>query len=277
MAHTLNFKGHRLTYYVEGKGESILFLHGWPTNAQLWSDQVAALKDHYRCIRIDWLGFGNSDKPSDYQYTFTHKKEILSQLMAEILAPEEKINLVAHDIGGPAAILWADENPEKVKRLILLNTVVYPMKTPLDASSEFILHTPLLRDIFVSPFGIRQVLKTNTKSGRAGLKEKIDEICAPFLQVESAIKRRTLTEPLGNRKKNEVSGLSHKFKKLEAEKHLIIAAQDPLCYAHIKKLSEENPEVPRHYIEKCGHFIAIDQPEKLNAILFKILNSQASF
>jgi len=183
--------------------------------------------------------------------------------------------LIAHDIGGPAAILWAHENQEKVKRLILLNTVLYPMKTPLDATSEFILHTPLLRDIFVSPFGIRQVLKTNVKSGRPGLEEKIKEICAPFLKVESSIKRRTLTEPLGNRKKNEVSGLASKYKEMTVEKHLIIASQDPLCYAHIKKLAEENPEVPRHYIEKCGHFIAIDQPTKLADILTGILGSKS--
>ena len=273
MAHTLHFQGHKVSYYHEGSGEPLLFLHGWPTHAQLWSDQVAGLKDRYLCIRLDWLGFGASDKPHDYQYSFTHKKELLDKLIGEILPEEEKLNLIAHDIGGPAAILWASEHPERVKRLILLNTVLYPMKTPLDATSEFILHTPLLRDLFVSPFGIRQVLKTNTKSGREGLHQKIEEICAPFLKVDSSIKRRTLTEPLGNRKKNEVNSLSKKYKELAVEKHLIIAAQDPLCYAHIKKLGEENPEVPRHYIEKCGHFIAIDQPDRLTEILAKILGT----
>ena len=155
MAHTLTFKGHKVSYYLEGSGESLLFLHGWPTNALLWSDQVAALNDRYRCIRLDWLGFGASDKPQDYRYSFTHKKELLDKLIGEILPGEEKVNLIAHDIGGPATILWASEHPERVKRLILLNTVIYPTKTPLDATSEFILHTPLLRDLFVSPFGIR--------------------------------------------------------------------------------------------------------------------------
>lgn len=256
MTHTLDFQGHKVNYYVEGRGEAILFLHGWPTNAKLWTDQVDALKNQFRCIRIDWLGFGNSDKPHDYQYTFSHKKEIIDQLLEEILPAGEKVNLIAHDIGGPAAILWAHENQDKVERLILLNTVLYPMKTPLDAASEFILHLPLLRDLFVSPFGIRQVLKTNTKSRRKGLDHKIEEICTAFTKVENSIKRRSLTEPLGDRNNNEVSTLSLKFKELKGEKHLIIARQDPLCYAHIKRLGEENPEVPQHYIDECGHFFA---------------------
>ncbi|MCB0842953.1 MAG: alpha/beta hydrolase [Bacteroidetes bacterium] len=271
MKQILKYQNHQIFTSSEGKGDKIIFLHGWPTNSKLWQAQVNSLKNNYQVITLDWLGFGQSDKPVDHTYSFTGSKEILDLVLKAYLEEGEKITLVAHDIGGPPTILWASENQEKVKRLILLNTVLYPFKTTLDALSEVLMATPLLKDMFVSSFGLRMVMKTNTKSSGKEITQRIDDILSDYKEVASALKRKTIHEPLHNRKENELSFVSQKFKNLDVQKYLIIAKEDPLCYAHIKKLSEENPAVPVYYIPDCGHFMAIDRPEALNTVLGEIL------
>ena len=274
MIQTIEYQDHQIYTLTEGNGEVIIFLHGWPTNSRLWKSQVETLKTDYKVITLDWLGFGKSDKPTENKYTFTKKKEILDAVLSVLLKRHEKVTIVAHDIGGPPAIIWASENEERVKQLILLNTIIYPFKTITDALSEILLSIPLLKDIFVSQFGLRLVMKTNTKSGDKAINKKIEDILEVYKNVKNTIKWKTLLEPLREGRKNEIHSISEKFRDLRIKKYLVIAKDDPLCYAHIKKLSIENPNVPAYYIKGCGHFIPIDKPNALNEILIKILKGE---
>ena len=271
MIHSIQYHSYHVKYFTQGNGERVIFLHGWPTNARLWQDQLDFLQTDYGVIALDWLGFGLSDKPVHFQYTFTRMKEILDLVLADALAEGEKITIVAHDIGGPPAILWAGENEDKMERLVLLNTVIYPFKTNLDALSELLLGIPLVNDLFVSQFGLKNVMKTNTRSGDNAIGRRIDDILGIDRKISSVVKRNTLVGPLKEGRRNEIHTIADKFKGLPIRKNLIIARKDPLCYAHIKKLSEENPGVPTHFIDNCGHYIAIDRPGELNNILLGIL------
>ncbi|MEL7422096.1 MAG: alpha/beta hydrolase [Bacteroidota bacterium] len=271
MQHRISYQDYQIAAYSQGEGETIIFLHGWPTNAELWRSQVEALQANYRVIAFDWLGFGASDKPTQHTYTFTAQKEILDTVISELVPPDEKITLVGHDIGGPPTILWASENPERVARLILLNTILYTLKTPLDAFSEVLLSLPITRDLFVSNWGLNSVFGVNTKSGSAATKAHIKELVAAYANAPAALKRQTLVQPMHHGRQNELKTLSQQFAQLPVDKHLIIAKKDPLCYAHIRRLSEENPDVPVHYLDNCGHFMPIDRAEELNGVLRGIL------
>lgn len=271
MRQTITYQGHHIAYYLHGSGEPLLFLHGWPTNAQLWAAQVEALKANYRVITLDWLGFGASDKPLDHHYTFTRKREILDLLLQEVLTEGEQITLIAHDIGGPPAVLWASENEARVRRLILLNTVLYPLATPLDRASHLFFNTPIINTILMSSFGLRTIMKTNTRSGSTTVNQRISAILAAFAETEKAVKLKTILEPMNEGRRNELLTLSEQLSNLQVEKHLVIAREDPLCFAHVHKFYQENPEVPAHFMDNCGHYIPIDRPAELNDILNNIL------
>ena len=189
-----------------------------------------------------------------------------------LLKDGERINIVAHDIGGPPAILWAAENPERVRRLVLLNTVLYPLKTKMDASSEVLFKTPILWKILMSSFGLKQIMRSNTRSKSNELKKKVAGILEAYNTVDPSLKRKTITEPMHHGRQSVLPQLSLIYSALEVSKYLVIAKEDPLCYEHIKKLSEENPEVPVFPIANCGHYIAIDRSEELNQILVEILS-----
>lgn len=272
MTKFVKYKNHNIVVHIEGSGEVLVFLHGWPVNSNLWKSQVDFFKDNYKVITFDWLGFGQSDKPVNHHYTFTNKKDILDEVLSSVLKKEEKVTIIAHDVGGPPAILWTSENQGRVNRLIVLNTIVYPFSTALDQLSHVLFKTPVIKNIIMSSFGLKILMNViMTKGGGVAHRNRINEILAVHQDLTTEIKLKTILEPLEQGKKNEFLILAKKYKELKVEKHLIVAKKDSLCYAHVKKLSEENPAVPTHIIENCGHFIPIDKPDFLNEILNKII------
>ncbi len=274
MTRSLSYKQYHIHCSIEGTGEKLIFLHGWPTNSALWNSQIESFSKFYQTFTFDWLGFGKSDKPFENAYTFSQQQEILDTVLTELLLPGEQVTLIAHDIGGPPAIRWASEHADRVKRLILLNTVLYPFSTPLDKMSHFLFRVPVIREVIASSFGLRVLMKTMTRSRSKGLNSRIRSLLNATEDAKSAVTLTTILSPLEAGLKNELLDLAETFRDLPVERALIIASGDPLCYAHIKKLHEENPNVPAYFIEKCGHYIPLDRPTELTKILMQILEKR---
>lgn len=110
----------RMHYIDEGAGEVLLFVHGTPTWSFLYRQQIQALRTHYRCIAVDHLGFGLSDKPEAGNYHPARQAERLEQLVSALGLQE--ITLIVHDFGGPIGLHLAIRHPERVRRVILFNS-----------------------------------------------------------------------------------------------------------------------------------------------------------
>ena len=135
--------GHRLHYIDEGQGDTILFVHGTPSWSFDFRNIIKGLKDNYRCMAIDHIGFGLSDKPEQYDYsTQNHSKSLEKFVLDKQL---NNITLVVHDFGGPIGLNFAIQNPEKVKRLVVMNSWLWSSKTDPDyIKLSKILKSPLL-------------------------------------------------------------------------------------------------------------------------------------
>ena len=273
MIRKVNYKDYQVHVYVEGEKEAVLLLHGWPTNAGLWKAQRDFLKPNYQVITPEWLGFGQSDKPKDHQYSLNSMVEILDKLVDLVLPREEKLTIIAHDIGGLAALLWASGHHERVKSLILLNTVFYNFQTPLDKLGHFFFGLPLFNRLQLSNFGLSSLMMNLLKSKNQDKFQAAYDVLKRNEEIPRIIRRKTIMEPLDQEGRKLVCGLAASFKSLAVDKHLVIARKDPLCYAHMQRIYEENPEVPAHFLEDCGHFISLDQPEALNKLLAQILTA----
>ncbi len=275
MPHFVTHQQHRIAVYEVGQGSALLFLHGWPTNAQLWQPQVDALKAHYRVLTLDWLGFGQSDKPLDYAYTFTQQKEALNSVLQEVLAPDEQVTLIGHDIGGPPAILWASEHPARVRQLILLNTVLYPFSTPLDKFSHTLFKIPILKQLLGSRFGLRQIMRRVTNSKTKAVYKRINHILDGHQGLSPNLAIKLILAPLTHGKQAELLSLASLYQGLDIPRHLIIATEDPLCGAHMARLQEENPSIGVSYLRGCGHYVAVDDAFELIEVLGKLLHPPA--
>lgn len=110
----------RMHYVDEGQGEPIVFLHGQPSWSFMYRAPLAGLASRARCIGVDWLGFGRSDKPRHWHYRIDAHAENLDSLIEALGL--DGVTLVVHDWGGPIGLGWAVRHPERVKRLVILNT-----------------------------------------------------------------------------------------------------------------------------------------------------------
>jgi haloalkane dehalogenase len=119
----LELAGNRLHYLDEGEGEPLVMLHGNPTWSFYYRNLVKAFSGRYRTIVPDHIGCGRSDKPAagDYPYTLRQRVSDLEALL-EKLEVGDNITLIVHDWGGMIGMAYATLHPEKIKRLVVLNT-----------------------------------------------------------------------------------------------------------------------------------------------------------
>lgn len=117
--------GIRMAYVDEGEGPPVLMVHGNPTWSFYWRRLIAALSPEHRCVAPDHVGCGRSDVPTDadYRYTLDSRIDDLSRLVDHLGLDE--VTLAVHDWGGLIGLGWAVRHPERVRRLVLLNTAAF--------------------------------------------------------------------------------------------------------------------------------------------------------
>jgi haloalkane dehalogenase len=134
--------GHRLHYLDEGPADAqpVVMVHGNPTWSFYYRNLVTDLKSDHRCLVPDHVGMGLSDRPDDagYRYTLQSRVEDLGHWLNAV-EPERPVDLIVHDWGGAIGMSWAARNPERVRRIVLLNTWAFniPKHESLPASLKF--------------------------------------------------------------------------------------------------------------------------------------------
>lgn len=139
--------GHKIHYVEEGEGEPVLFLHGNPTSSYVWRNVLPALaaRSGQRCIALDLLGFGKSDKP-DINYSLRLHADIVAGFIANLGL--QNLVLVAEDWGGPLGADYGGRSPQNVAGMALMETFLWPMQWVRDFPAEFrtpfkLMRTPL--------------------------------------------------------------------------------------------------------------------------------------
>jgi haloalkane dehalogenase len=119
--HYLDQDGLRMHYLDEGEGEPVLLLHGEPTWSFLYRKMIPPLARVARCIAPDYFGFGRSDKPTDRAW-YSYERHVGSITRLADHLDLRRITLVVQDWGGPIGFRFAVENPERVTKIVVMNT-----------------------------------------------------------------------------------------------------------------------------------------------------------
>jgi pimeloyl-ACP methyl ester carboxylesterase len=109
--------GVRLHYFIAGKGDPIVLLHGYAETSHMWLPLIAKLADKHTVIAPDLRGFGESSAPPD-GYTKAAMARDIHALMKSL--KYDRIRLVGHDIGLMVAYAYAAQYPDEVSRLVLM-------------------------------------------------------------------------------------------------------------------------------------------------------------
>jgi haloalkane dehalogenase len=110
----------------EGEGEPILMLHGNPTWSFLYRHLIKCLSGRYRCVAPDYIGFGLSDKPWDWSYRPEDHARNVEALIERL--DLRGLTLVGQDWGGPIGLSHAVGFPANVRRVVIMNTWMWPVK-----------------------------------------------------------------------------------------------------------------------------------------------------
>ncbi len=270
-SRVIDVEGLNLHLLEEGEGEPVLFLHGWPTNAQLWRHVLPVVGRGRRAIALDLPGFGQSDKPlvldgRRVSYSFPFFERILSGALDALGI--ERCGLTVHDLGGPVGLYWAAKNPQRITELAILNTLVFPelsWAVKLFVASTFV---PGLNRFLTGQYALKEAMKFGVQD-KARITPQVAEIYqAPFRDRQS--RKALLRSAQALHPKGFVTiakGLEHftetPVRLLYGEKDRIL----PDVAKTMSRLKTLLPHAELSRIAECGHFLQEDRPEEVAAAL----------
>lgn len=114
----------RVHYIDEGTGPVIVFFHGNPTWSFLYRNIVAGLRDRFRCIAPDYLGFGLSEHPSGFSYRVEEHASVMGELV-DHLELDQYLSM-GQDWGGPISMAVGTDRADRVRGVVLGNTWFWP-------------------------------------------------------------------------------------------------------------------------------------------------------
>jgi len=132
-AHYVDVDGHRLRYFVGGDGPPLVLIHGLGSSSEDWSLIVRDLTRAHRVYAPDLLGWGGSDKPRDGDYSVAAQTELVRGFLDAVHLGRADVGGIS--MGGWVALRLAATHPERVQRLVLIDSIGLDFPTTLDESA----------------------------------------------------------------------------------------------------------------------------------------------
>jgi pimeloyl-ACP methyl ester carboxylesterase len=268
--------GHPVTYRRVGEGEVVLLVHGITSSSRTWRDVMPGLGESYEVIAPDLLGHGTSAKPRG-DYSLGAYASGLRDLMVALDIP--KATVVGHSLGGGVAMQFAYQFPERLDRLILVDSgglggeVALALRAATLPGSDYVL--PLL---FSSPVRGAGALAGGVL-GKFGLKANADVrgLVEGFESLGDASARRAflhtaraVIDPAGQR----VDARDRLYLASSIPTLLVWGSRDRIIpLAHGRGAHEQMPGSRFEVFEGAGHFPFNDDPERFVALLEDFLST----
>lgn len=270
--HYLDQDGFRMHYLDEGGGSPVLCLHGEPTWSFLYRKMIPALVGVARVVAPDYFGFGRSDKPTDVGwYSFDRHYRSILRLVEEL--DLRALTVVVQDWGGPLGLRLAVEHPERVDRLVIMNTGVGGGRPPSETWLRF-------RNVVRAAGGEFQAGRLiRTASVRGLADEVVAAYDAPFPVPESkagilAFPEHVPTEP-EHPNTAPLMAIREALRGWEKPTLVLFGDSDPIFAPRVaERMAELIPgALPAELIENAGHFVQEDAGEEAAARIVEFLRA----
>ncbi|MEM8959947.1 MAG: alpha/beta fold hydrolase [Acidobacteriota bacterium] len=261
----------RLHYLEAGQGDPILLLHGWPTSSFLWRRVMPPIAVGHRVIALDLPGFGRSDKPLDVSYSFRFFDRILSGFIDALEL--DTVSLAIHDLGGPIGLYWSSQHTERLDKLIVLNTLIYPQVSWAVALFLASIKLPGVRSVMSSPWGLRLALRIGVAKASHLADDAIEGIQAPF---QTSADRAALLAAGSNLSPKGLAEIERWLPSLQVPVRGIYGVRDRILPDIAKTMRRLKTDVPHAEITSladCGHFLQEERPEEIGQMIADFLDS----
>ena len=272
--HYREVEGLRLAHIDEGDGAPVLFMHGEPTWSFLWRHLIGPVRDAgYRCIAPDMVGFGRSDKPLDIGWYSYDRHVSFAQTLLDDL-DLHGATVVVHDWGGPIGLRLAVEHPERIDRIVILDTGLFTGHQPMtDAWMAFRDFTARTEDLPVG-FLVRGACHTDPGD------EVVAAYEAPYPDAPSKASARAF--PLLIPLTPDAPGADAGQRVLQALREdrrptlMLWGDSDPVLPPSVgERFAESIGRPPPRMIEGAGHFLQEDRGPLLGSLIAEWLTQSS--
>jgi haloalkane dehalogenase len=271
-SHYLDLKGFKYHYVDEGEGEPLVMVHGNPTWSFYYRELIKSLSGRYRTIAPDHIGCGLSDKPQPSQYNYTLQSRIddLDHLVETLTGPE-KITLILHDWGGMIGMAYALRHPEKISRLIVLNTAAFlpPDTKKLPLRLYLIRNSGPLAAIAVLGFNLFAVGALHMASHRGLARDVKRGLTAPYNCWKNRIATLKFVQDIPIEEKDPsyiiVKQAGEQLHSLSNLPMLICWGENDFVFDsdYLAEWRRRFPAAEIHRFSDAGHYVLEDVPEKI--------------
>lgn len=257
----------QMHYIDEGKGEVLLFVHGTPTWSFLYRNFIRELSGEYRCVAIDHLGFGLSEKPESLSGTPQDHAKNLSEFIRKM--DLQNITLVVHDFGGPIGLAAGIDNARRINKIVLFNSWLWETKDNADAQKiDKLINGRLGKFLYLHLNFSPKVLLKKGFSDKKNLPKQVHKhYLKPFPNKSSRIPLLNLAKALVGSSDWYQNQWRHLDKLADKDWLILWGAEDE--FITTKYLDKWRKRLPNARIRElaCGHFI---QEEKTGESISEI-------
>ena len=250
--------------------EAAVFIHGNPGSIRDWQSLVRGVGEFGSALAMEMPGFGNADKPADFDYSVPGYASFLGRLLAKLSV--RRAHLVMHDFGGPWGLAWGAANPRAVASVTCINTgVLLGYRWHYLAR---IWQTPVLGELFMASTtkaGMRMLLRHGNPRGLPA--EYFDHIYKTF---DRGTQRAVLRLYRNTRDTQEgARQLTEALPPLDLPALVIWGAHDP--YIPVEFAERQRQVFPRAEVKilpGSGHWPFVDDPDAVSRIVLPFLRKQ---
>lgn len=258
----IDIDGSTVHYIDEGDGPILLMLHGNPTWSFVYRDVITRLRDRFRCVALDYPGFGLSTAAPGYRYHPEEHAAVTASFVDELEL--DGVTLVVHDWGGPIGISAASRAPWRYDRLVIGNTWAWPVNGDL--------HFEFFSRVMGGPLGRELIRRMNlfvnamVPAGHRRRKVSPEEMAHYRLALDTRV-RRHASAVLPQAITTDRAFLARVASDLPSLTHLpglIIWADGDIAFRDAERRRWEDL-LPHHttvVLRGAGHYLQSDAPDE---------------
>ncbi|MEA3280189.1 MAG: alpha/beta fold hydrolase [Thermodesulfobacteriota bacterium] len=277
----MNLNGLKYHFLDEGAGEPVVMIHGNPTWSFYYRNLINKLSPHFRAIAVDHIGCGLSDKPGIDRYNYTLKNRVDDiEAFIDFLELQDKITLILHDWGGMIGIAYALRFPQRISRIIIMNTAAFfpPGKKKLPLRLRLVRNVRLLATPAVLGLNLFAYSALYMATCKGLSKEVKSGLTAPYNCWKNRLATLKFVQDIPVSKKDTsyslVKSTDENLDKLAGIPMLICWGKQDFVFdaSYLAEWQRRFPDAEVHTFSNAGHYVLEDEPEKVCTLVKYFLN-----
>ena len=258
-----------IAYLRTGQGPPLVLLHGIPSSSYLWRDVIEPLAATFEVLAPDLLGYGDSDKRMDVDLSIAAQARYVVAFMETIGVHQAAV--AGHDIGGGVAQLMAVDEPQRVARLILIDSIV-DNNWPIPDIAR--LKEPAWDQVMVNidlRSGLRKGLETGMVTPGRVTDEIVDEWTRPFQDLGGRRAYLRAARALNNR---DLTSRAKHIDEIETPTLILWGANDAYLEPRwAETLHQRLRSSTVEIVDPGGHFLPLDRPDAVVEAITRFLTT----